>query len=80
NSGSRSDLNARILKSEVDQLDIAKIHMLGNSMGVHSSVAFTLKGPERVGKRGLMGGGPGGMSLFTPLPPEGIKRLTQLYR
>lgn len=33
NSGSRSDLNARILKSVVDQLDIAKIHLLGNSMG-----------------------------------------------
>ena len=31
NSGSRSDLNARILKSVVDQLDIAKIHLLGNS-------------------------------------------------
>ena len=42
NSGSRSDLNARILKSVVDQLDIAKIHLLGNSMGGHSSVAFTL--------------------------------------
>lgn len=47
NSGSRSDLNARILKSVVDQLDIAKIHLLGNSMGGHSSVAFTLKWPER---------------------------------
>ncbi|EFB8840417.1 alpha/beta fold hydrolase [Escherichia coli] len=54
NSGSRSDLNARILKSVVDQLDIAKIHLLGNSMG--------------------------GMSLFTPMPTEGIKRLNQLYR
>ncbi|EFL6571390.1 3-(3-hydroxyphenyl)propionate hydroxylase [Escherichia coli] len=80
NSGSRSDLNARILKSVVDQLDIAKIHLLGNSMGGHSSVAFTLKWPERVGKLVLMGGGTGGMSLFTPMPTEGIKRLNQLYR
>ncbi|WP_249530448.1 alpha/beta fold hydrolase [Escherichia coli] len=80
NSGSRSDLNARILKSVVDQLDIAKIHLLGNSMGGHSSVAFTLNWPERVGKLVLMGGGTGGMSLFTPMPTEGIKRLNQLYR
>ena len=45
----------------VDQLDIAKIHLLGNSMGGHSSVAFTLNWPERVGKLVLMGGGTGGM-------------------
>lgn len=79
NSGSRSDLNARILKSVVDQLDIAKIHLLGNSMG-----AIVLwrspQWPERVGKLVLMGGGTGGMSLFTPMPTEGIKRLNQLYR
>ena len=42
NSGSRSDLNARILKSVVDQLGIDKVHLLGNSMGGHSAVAFTL--------------------------------------
>ena len=41
NSGSRSDLNARILKSVVDQLGIDKVHLLGNSMGGHSAVAFT---------------------------------------
>lgn len=59
NRGSRSDLNARILKSVVDQLDIQKIHLLGNSMGGHSAVAFTLSWPERVGKLVLMGGGTG---------------------
>ena len=80
NRGSRSDLNARILKSVVDQLDIQTVHLLGNSMGGHSAVAFTLSWPERVGKLVLMGGGTGGMSLFTPMPTEGIKRLNQLYR
>lgn len=58
NSGSRSDLNARILKSVVDQLGIDKVHLLGNSMGGHSAVAFTLSWPERVAKLVLMGGGP----------------------
>ncbi len=58
NSGSRSDLNARILKSVVDQLGIDKVHLLGNSMGGHSAVAFTLSWPERVAKLVLMGGEP----------------------
>ncbi len=78
NSGSRSDLNARILKSVVDQLGIDKVHLLGNSMGGHSAVAFTLSWPERVAKLVLMGGGTGGMSLFTPMPTEGIKLLNAL--
>lgn len=64
----------------IDQLDISKVHLLGNSMGGHSAVAFTLSWPERVGKLVLMGGGTGGMSLFTPMPTEGIKLLNGLYR
>ncbi|MCS5950304.1 alpha/beta fold hydrolase [Klebsiella pneumoniae subsp. pneumoniae] len=46
------------LKSVVDQLGIDKVHLLGNSMGGHSAVAFTLSWPERVAKLVLMGGGP----------------------
>lgn len=79
-TGSRSDLNARALKSLVDALDLEQIHILGNSMGGHSAVAFTLENPERVGKLVLMGGGTGGASLFTPMPAEGIKLLQKLYR
>ncbi|PLN74272.1 2-hydroxy-6-oxo-6-phenylhexa-2,4-dienoate hydrolase, partial [Klebsiella quasipneumoniae] len=40
----------------------------------------TLSWPERVAKLVLMGGGTGGMSLFTPMPTEGIKLLNALYR
>jgi 2-hydroxy-6-oxonona-2,4-dienedioate hydrolase len=80
NDGSRSDLNARVLKQVADKLDLSRVHLLGNSMGGHSAVAFTLSWPERVGKLVLMGGGTGGMSLFTPMPTEGIKRLQKLYR
>ena len=79
-TGSRSDLNARALKAVVDALGLDKIHILGNSMGGHSAVAFTLENPERVGKLVLMGGGTGGASLFTPMPAEGIKLLQGLYR
>jgi 2-hydroxy-6-oxonona-2,4-dienedioate hydrolase len=79
-SGSRSDLNARVLKGLVDALELGRVHILGNSMGGHSAVAFALANPERVGKLVLMGGGTGGASPFTPMPTEGIKLLQGLYR
>lgn len=56
-------------------MDIVKIYLLGNSMGGYSFVAFIFKWSERVGKLVLMGGGTGGMSLFTSMLIEGIKRL-----
>jgi 2-hydroxy-6-oxonona-2,4-dienedioate hydrolase len=80
NSGSRSHLNARTLKSLLDILNIGKIHIIGNSMGAHSAVAFTLDYPTCIDKMVLMGGGTSGGSLFTPMPAEGIKRIGKLYR
>ena len=79
-SDSRSHVNAKALKGTMDALGIKKAHLIGNSMGGHSVTAFTLDNPERVGKLILMGGGTGGLSTFTPMPTEGIKRLQALYR
>jgi 2-hydroxy-6-oxonona-2,4-dienedioate hydrolase len=56
------------------------VHIIGNSMGGHSAVAFALANPARVGKLVLMGGGTGGPSQFVPMPTEGIKLLQGLYR
>jgi 2-hydroxy-6-oxonona-2,4-dienedioate hydrolase len=78
--GSRSELNARTLKGLLDALDIERVHVIGNSMGGHSAVAFALAEPQRVGKLVLMGGGTGGPSQFVPMPTEGIKLLQGLYR
>lgn len=77
---SRSHMNAKALKGTMDVLNIQKAHLIGNSMGGHSATAFTLDNPERVAKLILMGGGTGGLSTFTPMPTEGIKRLQALYR
>jgi 2-hydroxy-6-oxonona-2,4-dienedioate hydrolase len=79
-TGSRSDLNARTLKALLDGLNLDKVHIVGNSMGGHSAVAFALSNPTRVGKLILMGGGTGGPSQFVPMPTEGIKLLQGLYR
>lgn len=79
-TGSRSDLNARITKGVLDALGIERAHLVGNSMGGHSAVAFALAYPERVGRMVLMGGGTGGPSQFMPMPTEGIKLIQALYR
>jgi 2-hydroxy-6-oxonona-2,4-dienedioate hydrolase len=79
-TGARSELNARALAGLVDALGLGKIHLVGNSMGAHSAMMYTLTHPERVGKLVLMGGGTGGASPFMPMPTEGIKLLNALYR
>ena len=80
-TGSRSDLNARCLKAVLDGLGITgRVHIIGNSMGAHSTVSFALSNPERIGKLVLMGGGTGGPSQFVPMPTEGIKLIGALYR
>lgn len=78
--GSRSELNAHALKGLMDTIGLDKAHLVGNSMGGHSAVAFALAHPERVGKLVLMGGGTGGVSTFAPMPAEGIKLIGALYR
>ena len=64
----------------LDALGLEKVHLVGNSFGGHSAVAFALAHPARVGKLVLMGGGTGGPSQFVPMPTEGIKLLQGLYR
>jgi len=76
----RSFFNARVVKGVIDGLGITKVHLIGNSMGGHSAVAFALEFPQDVGKLVLMGGGTGGISLFTAMPTEGMKQVTRLYR
>lgn len=79
-TGSRSILNADTLKELLDKLQVDSAHLIGNSMGAHSVVAFALSHPERVKKIILMGGGTGGVSMFAPMPTEGIKCLNAVYR
>ena len=80
NTGSRSDLNANTLAGLLDHLGIQRAHIIGNSMGGHSAVAFALSNPSRVRKLVMMGGGTGGPSNFVPMPTEGIKLIQALYR
>ncbi|HLY66948.1 MAG TPA: alpha/beta hydrolase, partial [Chloroflexota bacterium] len=57
-----------------------KAHFVGNSMGGATSVCFAVNNPDRIGKLILMGAAGGGVSIFQPNPPEGIKLLSQVYK
>ncbi|CAB3788725.1 2-hydroxy-6-oxononadienedioate/2-hydroxy-6-oxononatrienedioate hydrolase [Paraburkholderia caffeinitolerans] len=78
--GSRSEFNGQVVRAVLDQIQIDKISLIGNSMGAHSATAFVLANPDRVHRLVCMGGGTGGPSTFVPQPTEGIKLLNFVYR
>lgn len=59
----------------LDGMGLAKVHLIGNSMGGFVATAFAIDHPERVGRMVTIGGA--GMSLFAPTPGEGIVRLSE---
>jgi len=68
---------AETLASLLDELGIAKTHIVGNSLGGGTALRFALDYPERVGRLVLMG--PGGLTLnvLAPDPTEGVRRLME---
>jgi 4,5:9,10-diseco-3-hydroxy-5,9,17-trioxoandrosta-1(10),2-diene-4-oate hydrolase len=68
---------ADALAGLLDQLGVAKVHLVGNSLGGGAAIRFALSYPRRTGRLVLMG--PGGLSLnvFAPDPTEGVKRLSE---
>ncbi|HEY7225623.1 MAG TPA: alpha/beta fold hydrolase [Micromonosporaceae bacterium] len=67
---------ADALKALLDVLGIAKVHLLGNSLGGGTAVRFALSYPGRAERLVLMG--PGGLSInvFAPDPTEGVRRIS----
>ena len=67
--------SASYLVQLLDELQIERVHLLGNSLGGGTATRFALEYPDRVGRLVLMG--PGGLStnLFHADPTEGVKRL-----
>ena len=66
---------ADALASLLDELNISKVHLIGNSLGGGTAMRFALRYPDRVGRLVLMG--PGGLTLnvLSPDPTEGVRRL-----
>jgi 4,5:9,10-diseco-3-hydroxy-5,9,17-trioxoandrosta-1(10),2-diene-4-oate hydrolase len=66
---------ADALAALLDSLGLARVHLVGTSLGGGTAVRFALRHPDRAGRLVLMA--PGGLSInvFSPDPTEGIKRL-----
>ena len=77
--GDRARFNAKAIRNMLDALNIEKVHLVGNSMGGATSIAFAIDYPERLDKLVLMGPAGGGTSIFMPRPLEGIKLLNGWY-
>jgi 4,5:9,10-diseco-3-hydroxy-5,9,17-trioxoandrosta-1(10),2-diene-4-oate hydrolase len=67
---------ADALHALLDEVGIARVHLVGNSLGGGVATRFALRHADRAGRLVLMA--PGGLSLnvFSPDPTEGIKRLS----
>jgi 4,5:9,10-diseco-3-hydroxy-5,9,17-trioxoandrosta-1(10),2-diene-4-oate hydrolase len=68
---------AGALAGLLDELGVAKTHIVGNSLGGGTALRFALDYPDRVGRLVLMG--PGGLTLnvLAPDPTEGVRRLIE---
>lgn len=78
-TGPRNAVNAAAVKGVLDALGVAKVHLVGNSMGGMTALQCAVSYPDRVIKLVTMGGAAGGSNILTPMPTEGIKRLNELY-
>ena len=67
--------SAEYLLRFLDELQIEKVHLLGNSLGGGTATRFTLEHPDRVGRLVLMGPGGFSLNLLHADPTEGVQRL-----
>ena len=76
----RGLMNAHAVKGLLDELNIEKAHLVGNSLGGVSALNFALEYPDRLDRMVLMGTAGMGHSLTQPNPQEGIKKMVKLYQ
>lgn len=65
------------IRSLLDELDIERAHLVGNSYGGAAALRLTLDRPDRVDRLILMG--PGGVGTTRRLPTKGITALLSYY-
>ena len=70
------DLAAAMLEL-MDVLAIARVHVIGNSLGGACALRMALEQPARVGRLVLMG--PGGVNTTRSLPTAGLRHLLDYY-
>lgn len=76
--GGRFAFYARTIRDLMDAIGVEKAHFVGNSMGGGTTLKFAMEYPDRADR--LVGMGPaGGVTLFNPMPTEGIRHLMGYY-
>ncbi|MCR1784993.1 alpha/beta fold hydrolase [Nocardioides carbamazepini] len=71
----RSEMAMRLLVGLLDELNIDRTHLLGNSFGGRTAIQTALRHPDRVDNLVLMGPAGGSLNIFAPEPTEGMKHL-----
>jgi len=69
--------SAHYLREFLDEQGIDRVHLLGNSLGGGTAARFAIENPKRVGRLVLMGPGGLNLSITSPDPTEGVKRLME---
>ena len=76
----RLTFNARVLNGFMDQIDVERANILGNSMGGQAAMKLAIDYPDRVERLAIIGSTPTGHSVFNPQPLEGIKLIVGYYK
>lgn len=69
--------SAGYIEAFLDELGLERVHLLGNSLGGGTAARFAIENPKRVGRLVLMGPGGLNLSVTSPDPTEGVKRLME---
>jgi 4,5:9,10-diseco-3-hydroxy-5,9,17-trioxoandrosta-1(10),2-diene-4-oate hydrolase len=63
----------------MQELGIPSAHFIGNSMGGQAAIKLAIDYPDAVDRLVVIGSNPVARSLFSPLPVEGVKRISEYY-
>lgn len=74
------DIAAQAVVDLMDELSIAKAHVLGNSMGGATASRIALDHGDRLDRLVLMGPGGVGINVVGPRPTEGFKRMMEFSK
>ena len=76
----RLGFNARVLDAFMAEVGIDRADFIGNSMGGQVALKLALDQPGRVNRLVVIGAGAVNRSVFTPLPIEGVKMISDYYK
>jgi len=71
---------AKTLNAFMEKLDIKRAHFIGNSMGGQSTIKLAIDFPERVDRFVIIGSTPIKVTVFQPMPLEGIRNIIEYYQ